>query len=122
MPIDFGQALEIAKALFAGISAASAAISAWRKSRNKEEAATVFDQTLAEVRDSSETREAAQELVTIIPHEVIADLEGRADKCWTNFREVLGGDYLPAEVDHATVSVAACVCRELRRIEQLNGS
>ena len=121
MPIDFGQALEIAKTLFAGISAASAAIGTWRSSRNKQKAAAVFDATLAQVRESSVAKEAAEELVAIMPLEVIEDIEARADKCWTYYREVLRGNYLPGQVDAATASVPMCVCAELRRIKELNG-
>lgn len=42
--------------------------------------------------------------------------------CWTGYRQVLGGNYLPTEVDAATDAVQRCVCRELNRIKQLNGN
>jgi len=41
---------------------------------------------------------------------------------WTGYRQVLGGKYRPPEIDTATVSVQACVCRELNRIFVLSGS
>jgi hypothetical protein len=121
MPIDPISALEIAKTLFAGISAAAAAIGVWQKSRDSKRAAKSFDQTFTTVRESPSAHSAAQELVQIIPHEVISALEARADSCWTGYPAVLGGDYLPNEVDQATTAVQACVCRELRRIYELNG-
>src|SRR5205807_1549104 len=102
MAIDPASALELAKMLFAGISAAAAAINVWQKSRDSKQAAKSFDKTLTTVRESPSARLAAQELVHIIPHEVLSDLEGRADLCWTGYRAVLGGDYLPAEIDRAT--------------------
>jgi len=113
--------VEIAALLFAGISAAMAAIQVWQNTRNKDSAAKEFDSVFHAVKDKPETIAAAQELVGIAPLEVIQDLERRADECWTGYRNVLGGKYLPEEIDKATVSVKACVCRELRRIYDLNG-
>lgn len=115
-------ALELAKTLFAGVSAVAASISVWRKSRDKKQAAKAFDETLAAKRQSDDATGAARQLVSIIPPDVIADLEKRADACWTGYRQVLGGNYLPNEVDKATDAVQLCVCRELGRINTLNGS
>jgi hypothetical protein len=92
-----------------------------RKTRDKSQAASSFDETLSAKRRSSDTEKAAEELVKIIPPDVISLLESRADLCWTGYRTVLGGVYLPDEVDRATDAVQACVCRELRRIYKLNG-
>jgi len=116
------KAFELAKLLFAGISAVSAAINIWVHTRNSSAAAAAFDNTLATAGESSDAHAAAQELIAVIPGEVIADLETRADLCWTGYRQVLGGPYLPPEIDTATVSVQACVCRELNRIFVLNAS
>lgn len=121
MPINPQAAFDLARTLFAGLSAAAAAIGVWQKSRDKKQAAASFDQTFLSKRESVDSQQAAQELVTIIPHDVISQLESRADLCWTGYRTVLGGDYLPDEVDKATDAVQACVCRELRRISKLNG-
>ncbi|HSS79315.1 MAG TPA: hypothetical protein VLV54_21520 [Thermoanaerobaculia bacterium] len=115
-------AFELAKALFAGISAAAAAVQVWYKSRDSKEAAATFDAVHDKVLASPETAAAAEQLVAIIPEEVIEDLETRADNCWTGYRRVLGGDFLPDEIDHATDAVQGCVCRELGRISKLNGS
>ena len=114
--------LELANTLFAGISAAAAAVKAWVGYRDRQKAVEAFDGTFKRTLESPEARAAAEELVKIIPEEVIKDLESRADTCWTGYRKVLGGDYLPDEVDKATESVQACVCRELTRIQKLNGS
>ena len=113
--------IEFAKLFFSGISAAAAAIGVWQKTRDNRKAADTFDQVFEEIKDSGEAEEAAEQLVKIIPGEVIKDLEARADKCWSGYRDVLDGDYLPIEIDQATVAVQACVCRELSRIKVLNG-
>jgi hypothetical protein len=114
---------EIARTLFAGISAAAAAIQVWYKSRDKRTAATEFDNVYEMTFASPEANAAATELVAIIPEEVIRALEERAHSCWTGFRKVLDPqEYLPEEVDNATEAVQACICRELGRIKKLNGS
>lgn len=115
-------AFDLALALFAGISAAAEAIQAWLALRDKRKAASVFDETYEKTLQATDSKKAAEQLVAIIPTEVIQDLEERARSCWTGYRKVLGGEYLPDEVDKATDSVRACVCRELGRIHKLNGS
>lgn len=122
MPIDPATAYKLAQLLFAGISAAASAIKVWQETRNHRKAADAFDKTFSKERDSQHADAAANQLVTIIPGEVIQDLEGRADLCWTGYRTVLGGEYLPDEIDRATKAVKACVCRELRRVYELNGA
>jgi hypothetical protein len=120
--MDPASALEIAKALFAGISAAAAAIQVWYKSREKAGAAREFDQVYKKTLESPQAAVAATELVAIIPEEIIRQLETRARACWTGFRKVLDPrEFLPDEVDNATEAVQACVCRELGRILKLNG-
>jgi hypothetical protein len=114
--------LEIAKTLFAGISAASAAVQAWFKSKEQRTAAATFRHTYQSVLTSPEAHAAAQELVLIMPAEALAKLEKRAASCWTRYDEVLNDDeFLPGEIDKASVAVQACVCRELNRIRVLNG-
>jgi hypothetical protein len=115
-------AFEFARTLFAGISAAAAAVQVWQRRRDTRAARDAFDTSYERTLVSQEAAAAATELVAIIPLEVIRELEGRADNCWKGYRNVLGGDFLPDEIDRATDSVQACVCRELRRIERLNGS
>lgn len=112
---------ELARLFFAGISAVSAAIHIWKETRDRRKAAVAFDETFTAIQSSSASRLAAEELITIIPPGVIGDLEGRADQCWSSYRKVLGGEYLPEEVDKATDAVQACVCRELNRIDRLGG-
>lgn len=114
-------ALELALALFAGISAVADAIHIWQSTRDKPRAARAFDETYEKTLHAPESQKAAEQLVAIIPTDVIKELEERADSCWTSYRKVLGGEYLPDEVDNATASVQACVCRELQRINKLNG-
>lgn len=112
--------MEIAALLFAGVSAAAAAMEIWKKTRDQVAAAKMFDATIETMRADPDTMKAAKELTGIAPPEIIKSLERRADKCWTAYRDVLGGQYLPGEVDDATNAVQACVCRELRRVHSLN--
>ena len=114
--------LELAKVFFSGISAVAAAVQAWYRFKDRQKAADAFDTTYRQTLDSREANEAATELVAIIPEAVIEDLEHRADKCWTGYRDVLGGEYLPFEIDKATDDVQACVCRELGRMNKLSGT
>ena len=100
----------------------SAAINVWINTRDRSAAAAEFDKTLDQVRYSVVSDEAARDILSIIPGDVVVDLEARADQCWTGYRQVLGGGYLPTEVDSATISVQACVCRELSRIFVLSGT
>jgi hypothetical protein len=119
--MDANTALELARTFFAGISAAAAAVQVWYRYRDAKEAAATFDGTYHDTLASPEATDAAKELVAIIPEDVIKDLETRADHCWTGYRKVLGGDFLPDEIDQATEAVQSCVCRELRRINRLSG-
>jgi hypothetical protein len=113
--------MEFASLFFAGISAAMAAIQVWQASRNKDAAVQKFDQTFQDTLKDPETQAAAQQLLNVAPADVVRDLVGRAEKCWTSYRKVLGGPFLPDEIDNATDSVRACVCRELGRIHKING-
>ena len=113
--------MEWAILLFSGIRAAAAAFQVWQRIRDKDAAAKAFDETFNRTQSSHEAQEAAQQIVAIAPEHVIKDLETRADKCWTSYRKVLGGPFLPDEIDHATDAVKECVCRELTRIHKING-
>jgi hypothetical protein len=116
--------MEIAKLLFSGISAASAAIGVWQRERDRKAAAKAFDEALEEQRVSNESTLAGQELAALLPPDILRQLEGRAEACWNKYRKVLGDDkeFLPDEIDNATEAVKACICRELKRIRSLNGN
>ena len=113
--------MEVAVLLFAGISAVMASIQVWQRTRDSSAAAQEFDREFNRAQYAPETLAAAEELLSIAPTEVIEDLENRADECWVGYRKVLGGDYLPEEIDKASDSVKHCVCRELWRIHKING-
>lgn len=113
--------LEIARVFFTGISALATSIGVWQKSRDGKKAAKVFDESYTKIRNSSESRLAAQELIGLMPKDILESLERRAEHCWSGYKGVLEGGFLPNEVDEATESVKACICRELRRIKKLNG-
>lgn len=96
------------------------AIQTWITYRDSQRAARVFSETLKVAPALRATQLQAYQLRSIVPEPVLSTMEGRARKCWERFDNVLNGQYLPDEVDEATASVKACICRELSRIRELN--
>jgi hypothetical protein len=113
--------LVLARSLFSGVCAVAAGVAAWRATRSPAEAAVLFDKTMEHLKTSQDANLAAVQLSQLVPFEVIHSLELRAAKCWTGYRQVLDGNYLPQAIDEATESVQACVCQELGRIYALSG-
>ena len=73
---------------------------------------------------SAAIRLEAEKLATLLPRDVLGILVQRVNRCWEQYHDVLRSDeeYLPDEVDKATTAVKRCICRELQRIYDLNGS
>lgn len=115
--------MDPASILFAGISALMSTISVWQTERDRRRAREVFESQFAEQIDASRTQRAARWLHTVAPDDVIDRLKSRAEKCWDRYRDILDkpDEYLPDEVDEATRAVKKCICRELRRIYELEG-
>ena len=103
----------------ATVSAALQAVQTWLAVRDYRAAAQAGD---AGFRSGATDQQAAGELATLVPREVLADMTKRVKGCWEKYRSVLNDDqeYLPDEVDNATEAVKRCICRELRRIHSLN--
>lgn len=65
----------------------------------------------------------ASTLEMLIPPYVLDTFESRIRNCWDMFNEVLVSDngYLPGDIDHASESLGKCICRELKRLKNVNG-
>lgn len=108
--------------VISGISALLQAVDTWVTYRDSERAAREFDVGMAQARREPSIRQQAQILTNLVPQPILDTMGARAERCWEQYRDVLEGGYLPGEVDEATRNVKACICRELRRIRDLNGA
>ena len=100
-----------------------ATISVWQKERDYKAASETFKEQFETQLTAQPTQRAAEWLSSVAPSDVIDRLKARSKKCWDRYRHILDSpeDYLPDEVDEATKAVKKCVCRELRRIFELEG-
>jgi hypothetical protein len=105
--------------LVAGISALSKAIDVWVKRRDGRQAFAAFDEGKRVAHLSNAVIQESRIIDGIIPPDILDAITRRAQRCWSQYREVLQGAYLPGEIDEATESVKACICRELNRILKL---
>jgi hypothetical protein len=108
--------------IISGISALLQAVDTWVNYRDSQRAAQEFELRMARALLEPTTREQAQVLANVVPQAVLDTMGERARRCWDQYHDVLTGGYLPGEIDAATQSVKACICRELRRIRDLNGT
>jgi len=110
--------------IIAGVSAAMQAIQTWVAFRDRKQAAQAYDKTFQEALSDIKVAEESSLLVSIVPMHILIVLAGRTDDCFNKYSNVLKaeGEFLPAEIDQATLAVKKCVCRELNRIYELNGS
>lgn len=104
-----------------GVSAVLQAVQTWIQFRDSKRAAKEFELKYNSSLSDPTIINQANRLITIVPVDVLNQMLSRARKCWEKYNEVLKGQFLPAEVDDATEAVKHCICRELRRIEELNG-
>ena len=103
----------------AGVSGLLQAVQVWYASQNLAQARSAFDKGFASAQKSLAVEEEARAIARVVPQEVLDDITERAQRCWSRYREVLNGDYLPAEVQEATEAVKKCICRELGRLISL---
>lgn len=106
--------------IISGVSAVMQAVQTWLQLRDRRRAS----EPLARVEEQAPAYQAeGQALQNIVPPDVLHILQQRAQECWLKYKEVLDDErYLPPEIDKATKAVQECICRELRRIKELNGS
>lgn len=104
--------------VISGVSAVLKAIDTWVKYRDSKRAADAFKNEIS-AKKSLQVEQEAHVLLEIIPFEILERMTERTERCWTRYKDVLDGEYLPSEVDEATEAVKACICRELNRIVKL---
>lgn len=108
--------------IISGISAVLQAIDTWVNYRDSNLAAREFENRIQSAPHDAAIQSEAAALESLVPAPVLATMTSRAERCWSRYHEVLNGEYLPSEVDDATQAVKACICRELSRIRDLNGT
>ena len=109
-----------AEIIIAGIHATLTALDIWHRERDRVKAHLAFEQTSQTI--TPERQAEARQLGMLIPPRVLETIQARMEKCWTHYDEMLAGnDYLPQQLDEAAEQVKKCLCRELVRIQELNG-
>ncbi|HTY11507.1 MAG TPA: hypothetical protein VMF88_10585 [Bacteroidota bacterium] len=113
-----------AEIIIAGISATMQAVDLWATLRDRKKANNAFKETYPKINSDRQLQLEATQLENLVPVDVLNNMQVRVERCWTSYNDVLVDEdgYLPNEVDSATVAVKKCICRELRRIRDLNGS
>lgn len=109
--------------IIAAITATMDAIELWRKFRNKEGAQKAISQ-VESLRETEHIQEEARKLKVLIRPDILDTMENRVQTCMDRYKKILESDedYLPEEIDKATDALLSCVCRELKRIQKVNGS
>lgn len=106
----------------ATISAGMQAIDLWLNLRDRYKAQTAM-RRISDIQYTDENRMESQNLVHLLPSDLLVTFSERVNRCFINYKDVLDDEqYLPKEIDDATEAVKKCVCRELRRLKKLNGS
>ena len=111
--------------IVSGISAVLQAAQTWIAYRDSRRAASVFTDAMASGTSNPDLANAALQLVSLAPPQVVNALGNRVQVCWDRYVDILGappGSFMPPEIDDATEAVKACVCRELKRLRSVNGS
>lgn len=115
-------AAPVAVSIIATIKNGMEAIKAWYDIGDRQAARRKLEQEhMEKTAGSPEVVQEAQQLVILIPEDILRSFQERTEKCWTRYKIVLSAPgYLPEEVDEATQAVIACVCRELNRLFEVN--
>ncbi len=103
------------------IRGAMQAITFWQSQRDRIKAKKALTEAKTQTDNKADIEEGIK-LKSLIPQSTLSKMTDRVNKCFINYEDVLDDDqYLPNEIDQATNALIACICRELRRIEKLNG-
>ena len=109
-------------ALFAGANALMAALQVFQRERDYRLARQTFHENFERNITAPETLQAANALDSVAPADVIKKLYENAKKCWDHWLESEEQPQMPGEEREVDAAVKSCVCRQLRRIIDLNGS
>lgn len=99
-----------------------AALQVLQRERDYRLAKRTFQENFERNLTAPETLQAASALESVAPPEVIKKLHENAKKCWDHWLESEEQPKLPGQEREADAAVKECVCRQLRRIVDLNGS
>ena len=106
--------------IVATISAGMQAIDLWINFKDRFKAREAMKQ-ISVIQNTPENQAEAKNL-SLIPLNLLDKFSDRVKRCFDNYEEVLNDDeYLPREIDEATEALKRCVCRELRRLNSVNG-
>jgi len=64
-----------------------------------------------------------EQLQILIPESILSLFQKRITACWNDYHEILAseGEYMDPQIDRFTNALMRCICRELKRVKQLNG-
>jgi type I restriction enzyme, R subunit len=112
-----------AEIIIAGISATLQAVDLWLSERDRRRAHRAFEAAYPRINTDLRLKAEARQLEALVPARVLENMQKRVERCWKSYNDILEDEdgYLPKEVDDATVAVRKCICRELRRLYDLNG-
>lgn len=94
--------------------------------QGKDKAPSTFKVVARQVVQTEVEKKYNDEVLTLqmlVPTTVLNSFERRIDRCWTMYNQVLATDdeYLPTDIDDASVALQKCICRELNRLLIVNG-
>lgn len=112
-----------AEIIIAGISATLQAVDLWLSERDRKQARRAFANAYPRINVDPRLKAEARQLEGLVPAHVLENMQKRVERCWKIYNEILEDEdgYLPQEIDDATIAVRKCICRELRRLYDLNG-
>ena len=106
--------------VIAAVSAGLQAIQTWAAFRDQTRTVNVASAQYETALSSPATQTEAQTLARLIPSSVLEEIERRANGCWARYRDVLSQPSLPDQIDDAEEKLKKCICREIRRVYDLN--
>ena len=110
--------------IIAAISAALQAVRTWISMRDVRKTDRRARTGYRRTAEAKLAREQGGRLKRILPADILSTIEKRIDTCWDRYRLVINPDTgsTAREIDEATQDLKRCICTELKRIYDLNGS
>ena len=116
-------ALPIAVDVVSTIKNSIEAIKIWFELKDRHQAKQKLNELSLELtRDEDKVKQEANEVVRLIPEDILRAFQKRIDECKVRYQKVLesSDDYFEDQVDSATRAYIKCICRELNRVYELN--
>lgn len=110
--------------IIAAFSAAMQTIQTWFAARDARKASKKANSAYKRTHEAKLAVTEGNRLSRIVPDDVLQAMEQRVMNCWQRYRDVMDPNQgrMPGEIDEATEALKRCLCEELRRINDLNGS